>query len=88
MTSTTPGAAKAFEAAEFAIRTGLAGAAPAPPAWLRTAQSLHRNAVSLDAIAAALREAGHPPEAVQLAVAAVRSDMRRLGLFWSRMATR
>jgi hypothetical protein len=88
MTSTTPGAAKAFEAAELAIRSNLAGAAPAPPAWLRAALRLHRNAVGLDAIATALREAGHPPEAVQLAIAIVRSDMRRLGLFWSRMAAR
>jgi hypothetical protein len=88
MTSTIPGAAKALEAADLAIRTNLAGAAPNPPEWLRMAQSLHRNAVSLDAIAQALREAGQPPEAVQLAIAAVRSDMRRLGLFWSRMATR
>lgn len=88
MTSTTPGAAKAFEAAELAIRANLAGAPPASPEWLRAALRLHRNAVGLDGIAAALREAGHPPEAVQLAIAAVRSDMRRLGLFWSRMAAR
>jgi hypothetical protein len=88
MTSSTPGAAKAFAAAELAIRTTLAAPAPAPPAWLRAAQRLHRNAVGLDAIAAALSEAGHPPEAVQLAVAAVRSDVRRLGLSWSRVAAR
>ena len=88
MTSTTLGAAKAFEAAELAIRANLAAPLPAPPAWLRAALRLHRNAVGLDAIAAALREDGHSPEAVQLALAAVRSDMRRLGLFWSRMAAR
>jgi hypothetical protein len=87
MTS-TPGAIKALEAAQLAIRTNLSSAAPAPPAWLGAALRLHRNAVGLDAIAAALDEAGHPPEAVQLAIAAVRSDMRRLGLFWSRLATR
>lgn len=88
MTSTIPGAAKAVEAAELAIRTNLAGAAPNPPGWLRAALRLHRNAVSLDAIAAALRDAGYPPGAVQLAIAAIRSDMRRLGLLWSRQATR
>jgi hypothetical protein len=88
MTSTTPGAAKAFEAADLAIRANFAGAGPTPPVWLRAALRLHRNALSLDAIAAALREAGHPPEAVQLAIAAVRSDMRRLGPSWSRLATR
>jgi hypothetical protein len=88
MTSTSPGAAKAFEAAELAIRANFGGPAPAPPAWLRAALTLHRNTLGLDAIAAALREAGHPPEAVELAVAAVRSDVRRLGLFWSRMATK
>ena len=44
--------------------------------------------MGLDAIAAALREAGYPREAVELAVAAVRSDMRRLGLFWSRISVR
>ena len=83
MTS-TPGAIKALEAAQLAIRTNLSSAAPEPPAWLRTALRLHKNAVELDAIAVALGEAGHPPEAVQLAVAAVRSDVQRLGLFWSR----
>jgi hypothetical protein len=83
MTLTTPGAAKAFEAAELAIRANLACA---PPDWLGAALRLHRNRLSLDAIAAALHEAGHPPEAIQLAIAAVRSDVRRLGLFWSRMA--
>jgi hypothetical protein len=88
MTQTTPGAARAFEAAELAIRANLACAPPAPPAWLDAALRLHRNAVSLDSIAVALREAGHPPEAVQLAIAAIRSDMRRLGLFWSRVAAR
>jgi len=87
MTS-TPGAIKALEAAQLAVRTNLSSAACEPPAWLRTALHLHRNAVSLDAIAEALRDAGHPPEAVQLAVAAVRSDMRRLGLFWSRAVAR
>ncbi len=87
MTS-TPGAIKALEAAQFAIQTNLSGAAASPPPWLQTAMRLHRNAVGLDAIAVALREGGHPPEAVQLAVAAVRSDMRRLGLFWSRAAAR
>ncbi len=88
MTSTTPGTAKAFEAVELAIRTNLAGTAPTPPAWLSAALRLHRKAVGLDAIAAALHEAGHPPEAVQLAIAAVRSDMQRVGLFLSRMAAR
>ncbi len=88
MTSTTPGFGKAFEAAELAIRTNLAAVASTPPAWLRTALRMHRDAVGLDAIATALHEAGHPPEAVHLAMAAVRSDMRRLGLFWSRMTTR
>jgi hypothetical protein len=87
MTSTL-GSIKALEAAQLAIQTNLSGPAPAPPAWLAAALNLHRNAVGLDAIAAALGQAGHPPEAVQLAVAAVRSDMRRLGLFWSRMAVR
>lgn len=87
MTSATQGFGKAFEAAELAIRANLV-AAPTSPAWLRTALRLHRDAVGLDAIAAALHEAGYPPEAVHLAVAAVRSDMRRLGLFWSRMAAR
>lgn len=88
MTSTIPGAAKALEAADLAIRANFAGGAPNPPEWLRAALRLHRNAVSLDVIAAALRDAGHPPEAVQLAIAAIRSDMRRLGLLWSRLATR
>ncbi len=88
MTSTTQGFSKAFEAAELAMRANLAATAAAPPPWLRTALRLHRDAVGLDAIAVALREAGHPPEAVHLAIAAVRSDMRRLGLFWSRMAAR
>ena len=88
MTSTTPGAAKACEAAELAIRANFAGSEPTPPVWLSAALTLHRNAIGLDSIAAALRDAGHPPEAVQLAVAAVRSDMRRLGLFWSRVAIR
>lgn len=87
MTS-TPGAIKALEVAQFAIQTNLSSAAPEPPAWLRAALRLHGNAVGLDAIAAALGAAGHPPEAVQLALAAVRSDMRRLGLFWSRAAAR
>jgi hypothetical protein len=86
MTS-TPGAIKALEAAQLAIRSNLSTATPEPPAWLRTALRLHKDAVGLDAIAVALREAGHAPEAVQLAVAAVRSDMRRLGLFWSRVAS-
>jgi hypothetical protein len=88
MTSTPVGAARAFEAAELAIRANFAGAGPPPPVWLGAALRLHRNAHDLDAIAAALREAGHPPEAVQLAIAAVRSDVRRLGLSWSRLATR
>jgi hypothetical protein len=87
MTSTL-GAVKALEAAQLAVRTNLSASAPEPPAWLRTALRLHKDAVGLDAIAAALREAGYAPEAVQLAVAAIRSDMRRLGLFWSRIATR
>lgn len=87
MTS-TPGAIKALEAAQLAIQTNLTGPAPEPPAWLRAALRLHGNAVDLHAIAAALAEGGHPPEAVQLAMAAVRSDMRRLGLFWSRAAAR
>jgi hypothetical protein len=87
MTS-TPGAVKALEAAQLAIQTNRSGAGPAPPAWLGAALRLHRNAVGLDAIAAALDQAGHPPEAVQLALAAVRADMRRLGLFWSRTAAR
>ena len=87
MTS-TPGAIKALEAAQFAIRSNLSTPAPEPPAWLGAALRLHRSAVGLEAIAVALGEAGHPPEAVQLAVAAVRSDMRRLGLFWSRTVAR
>ena len=87
MTS-TPGAIKALEAARLAIQTKRSGAAPEPPAWLRAAVRLHGNAAGLEAIAAALGAAGHPPEAVQLAVAAVRSDTRRLGLFWSRTAAR
>jgi hypothetical protein len=87
MTSTL-GAIKALEAAQLAIRTNLSSAAPEPPSWLTTALRLHKDALGLDAIAAALREAGHTPEAVQLAVAAIRSDTRRLGLFWSRIATR
>jgi hypothetical protein len=88
MTSTS-GAIKALEAAQLAIRTHPSYAAAGnPPPWLQTALRLHKNAVGLDAIAVALREAGHPPEAVELAVAAVRSDMRRLGLFWSRAAAR
>jgi hypothetical protein len=87
MTSTA-GAIDALEAAEFAIRTNLSAVAAEPPAWLGAALRLHRNAVGLDAIAAALGEAGHPPEAVALAIAAVRSDMRRLGLFWSRTSLR
>jgi hypothetical protein len=87
MTS-TPGCIKALEAAQLAIQTNLSGPATEPPAWLGAALRLHRDAICLDAIAAALGEAGHPPEAVQLAMAAVRSDMRRLGLFWSRMAAR
>ncbi len=82
------GSSKAFEAAELAIRANLVATAPALPTWLRTAQRLHRDGVGLNAIAEALHEAGHPPEAVHLAIAAVRSDMRRLGLFWSRMAAR
>jgi len=81
-------AAKASQAAELAIRSDLTGASTCPPAWLSTALRLHRDAASLDVIAATLHEAGHPPEAVQLAIAAVRSDMRRLGLFWSRLAAR
>lgn len=88
MTSTIPGAAKALEAAELAIRANFAGAAPTPPAWLSAALRLHRSAVGLDAIATTLREDGHTPESIQLAIAAVRSDMHRLGLFWSRMAAR
>jgi len=87
MTS-TPGAIKALEAAQLAIQTNLSSPASEAPAWLRAALGLHGKAVGLEAIAAALGEAGHPPEAVQLAVAAVRSDMRRLGLFWSRAAAR
>ena len=58
------------------------------PAWLGAALRLHKGAMALDAIAAQLEEAGHAPEAVQLALAAVRSDMRRLGVFWSRLADR
>jgi hypothetical protein len=85
MTS-SPGTTKALETAELAIRANFSGVSAEPPAWLRTALRLHKNAVGLDSIADALREAGHPPEAVQLALAAVRSDMRRLGLFWSRLA--
>jgi hypothetical protein len=85
MTS-TPGAIKALEAAQIAIGSNLSTKTPEPPAWLGAALRLHRNAVDLESIAAALGEAGHPPEAVQLAVAAVRSDVRRLGLFWSRAA--
>lgn len=60
----------------------------APPRWLSMALHLHQQALDLDAIAAALSEAGHPPAAVDLALAAIRSDMRRLGLFWSRLAPR
>jgi hypothetical protein len=86
--SSTPGAVKALRAAQFALQTNLSSGAPEPPAWLRAAMRLHGDAVGLDAIAVALGEAGHPPEAVQLAVAAIRSDMRRLGLFWSRAAAR
>ena len=88
MTLTTSGAAKAFEAAELASRASIGCAPPVQPAWLAVALRLHRDRVSLDGIAAALREAGHQPEAVELAIAAVRSDMRRLGLFWSRTAAR
>jgi hypothetical protein len=87
MTS-SPGSTKALEAAELAIRANFSGPAPEPPPWLSTALHLHKNAVGLGAIAVALGAAGHPPEAVQLAVAAVRSDVRRLGLFWSRLAVR
>lgn len=87
MTSTA-GAIRTLEAAELAIRTNLSSAAPEPPAWLGDALRLHKDAVGLDAIAAALGRAGHRPEAVQLAIAAVRSDVRRLGLFWSRMSLR
>ena len=83
MTS-TPGASKALEAAFLAIGAGQAADAAAP-GWLKTALSLHQNAAGLDEIAAALRGKGYPKEAVDLAVAAIRSDMRRLGLFWSRL---
>lgn len=83
MTSTTPSAGKAYETAELAVRGIFSGMAPVPPAWLSAALRLHRSAVGLDAIAVSLREAGHSPEAVQLALAAVRSDRRRLGIFWS-----
>ena len=87
MTS-SPGTTKALQAAELAVQANFSGPAPQPPAWLSTALRLHKDAVGLDSIATALGEAGHAPEAVQLAVAAVRSDMRRLGLFWSRLAVR
>ena len=87
MTSSV-GTTKALEAAELAIRANFSGPLPASPAWLGAALRLHKDAASLDSIAAALRDAGHSPEAVQLALAAVRSDMRRLGLFWSRLSLR
>lgn len=88
MTS-TPGAGKALEAAVLALRANLSTAGPVhAPAWLQTALRLHQESVGLDAIAVILREAGHPPEAVALAIAAVRSDVRRLGLFWSRLPAR
>jgi len=87
MTSTL-GASKALEAAVLALRADLSAATANAPAWLEAALRLHQDSMSLDAIAAALSQAGHPPEAVALAVAAVRSDVRRLGLFWSRLPAR
>jgi len=83
MTS-SPGASKALEAAVLAIRADQAGEGAEPPGWLEIALYLHHNAAGLDDIAKFLRDAGYPEESVELAVAAVRSDLRRLGLFKSR----
>jgi hypothetical protein len=77
-------ASKALEAAVLALGADQDTAETAAPRWLKTALGLHQNAAGLDDIAAALREAGYAREAIELALAAARSDMRRLGLFLSR----